>query len=52
MLDFVHRQCRAGGDVFEGEDAVAGGLLENDLNQSHQADLLSEEAVLHLQDGL
>lgn len=52
MLDLVFWQSRAGGDVLEGQDAVTSRLLEDDLNQSHQADLLSKEAVLHLQNGL
>ena len=52
MLDLVQRQTRLLGNGLERERAVVRAALEHGLNERHEADLLTEEGVVLLQDGL
>lgn len=52
MFDLILGQGGMRGDIFETQDSVPSGLLENEVDESHETDLLPQEGRLHFQNGL
>lgn len=52
MLDFIDGDTSVGSDHAEGKDAVRGWSTEDGFDEGHQANLLTEERKVILEDWL
>ena len=52
MLDFFFTQVGLLGDFAKSQNPIASRSTEDGLNKGHQANLLPEERVIVLEDGL